>query len=77
MHWCISINRTHHQVFETKICVLAPNYDDHSTPYPVYDSYDDEGMMVPTYDGGWVFERFPSRDMDPSSQEPCMEDDIT
>jgi hypothetical protein len=37
--------------------VLAPNYDDHSTPYPVYDSYDDEDMMVPTYDGGWVFER--------------------
>jgi hypothetical protein len=53
--------------------VLAPNYDDHSTPYFVYDSYDDEDVMVPTYDGGWVFER-PSRDMDPSIQEPCMED---
>jgi hypothetical protein len=44
--------------------VLAPNYDDHSTPYLVYDSYDDEDVMVPTYEGGWVFER-PSGDMDP------------
>jgi hypothetical protein len=24
--------------------VLAPNYDDHSTPYLVYDSYDDEDV---------------------------------
>jgi hypothetical protein len=38
--------------------VLAPNYD-HSTPYPIYDSYNDMGMMVSTYDRGWVFERFP------------------
>jgi hypothetical protein len=53
--------------------LLEPKYDDHSTPYPFYDSYDDEGVMVPTYDGGWVFER-PSGDMDPSFQEPCMED---
>jgi hypothetical protein len=29
--------------------------------------------MVPTYDGRWVFER-PSGDMDPSIQEPCVED---
>jgi hypothetical protein len=53
--------------------VLAPNYDDHSRPYLVYDSYDDEDMMVPTYDRGWVFER-PLGNMDPSVQEPCMED---
>jgi hypothetical protein len=53
--------------------VLAPNYDDHSTPYPIYDSYDDDDVMVPTYDGGWVFERS-SRDMDPFVQEPCVED---
>jgi hypothetical protein len=57
--------------------VLAPNYDEHSTSHPTYDTHDDdEGMMVPTYDGGWVFERLPG-DMDPSSQEPCMEDDVT
>jgi hypothetical protein len=57
--------------------VLAPNYEEHSTSHPAYDTHDDdEGMMVPAYDGGGVFERFPG-DMDPSSQEPCVEDDVT
>jgi hypothetical protein len=31
-------------------------------------------MIVPKYDEDWVFEKL-SWDMDPSSQEPCMEDD--
>jgi hypothetical protein len=49
--------------------MLAPNSDEHSTSHPTHDTLDDEeGMMVPTYDGGGVFERSP-RDMDPSSQE--------
>jgi hypothetical protein len=36
----------------------------------------DEGMRIPTYDEGWMFERLPG-DMGPSSQEPCVEDDVT
>jgi hypothetical protein len=31
-------------------------------------------MIVPIYDEEWVFEKL-SWDMDPSSQEPCVEDD--
>jgi hypothetical protein len=54
--------------------VLAPKYDEDSMPYPIYDTYDDACMIVPKYDEGWVFEKLPW-DMDPSSQEPCMEDD--
>jgi hypothetical protein len=61
--------------------VLAPIYDDHSTSHPTLDTYDDdgdddEGMRIPTYDEEWMFERSP-RDMGPSSQEPCVEDDVT
>jgi hypothetical protein len=56
--------------------MLAPNYDEHSTSHPTHDTHDDdEGMMVPTYDRGGVFERSPG-DMDPSSQESCVEDDV-
>jgi hypothetical protein len=40
--------------------VLAPNYDVDSTPYPIYDTYDDADMIVPEYDKGW---------------ELCVEDD--
>jgi hypothetical protein len=54
--------------------VLAPNYDEDSSPYPIYDTYEDTCMIVPKYDEGWVFEKL-FWDMDPSSQEPCMEDD--
>jgi hypothetical protein len=43
-------------------------------PYPLYDTYDDVGMIVPKYDEGWVFEKLPW-DMDPSCQEPFVEDD--
>ena len=32
--------------------------------------------MMPTYDEGGVFERSPG-DMDPSSQESCVEHDVT
>jgi hypothetical protein len=55
--------------------MLAPKYDEHSTSHPTHDTHDDdEGMMVPAYDGG-VFERSLG-DMDPSSQESCVEEDI-
>jgi hypothetical protein len=54
--------------------VLEPKYDEDSTSYPIYDTYDDAGIIVPKYDKHWVFEKL-SWDMDPSSQEPCMEDD--
>ena len=43
-------------------------------PYPIYDTYEDEGMIVTNYDEEWVFEKM-SCDMDPSSQEPCVEDE--
>jgi hypothetical protein len=57
--------------------VLAPNYEEHSACQTTYDTRDDdEDMMVPAYDGGGVFERLPG-DMDPSSQEPCVDDDVT
>jgi hypothetical protein len=57
--------------------MLAPGNDECSTSHPTHDTHDDdEGMMVPTYDGGGVFERSPG-DMDPSSQDPCVEDDFT
>ena len=55
-------------------CVLAPKYDEDSAPYPIYDTYDGAGMIVPKYDEGLVFEKL-SWDMDPSSQEPCVEDE--
>jgi hypothetical protein len=42
--------------------------------YPIYDTYDDACMIVTKYDEDWVFENFPW-DMDPYSQEPCVEDD--
>jgi hypothetical protein len=42
-------------------------------PYPIYDIYDNAGMIVPKYDEGWVFEKL-SWDMDSSFQEPCVED---
>jgi hypothetical protein len=33
--------------------VLEPNYDVDLAPYPIYDMYDDAGMIVPKYDKGW------------------------
>jgi hypothetical protein len=54
--------------------VRAPKYDEDSMPYPIYDTYDDACMIVPKYDKDQVFEKLPW-DMDPSSQELCMEDD--
>jgi hypothetical protein len=54
--------------------VLSPKYDEDSVSYPIYDAYDNAGMLVPKYDEGWVFEKL-SRDIDPPSQEPCVEDD--
>jgi hypothetical protein len=57
--------------------MLAPSYDVHSASHPTHDThYDDEDMMVPTYDGGGVLGRSP-RDMDPSSKESWVEDSIT
>jgi hypothetical protein len=59
--------------------VPTPIYDEHSTSHPTLDTYDDdddEGTRIPTYDGGWMFERLLG-DMGPSSQEPCVEDDVT
>jgi hypothetical protein len=59
--------------------VPTPIYDEHSTSHPTLYSYenddDDQGMRIPTYDGGWMFEGLPW-DMGPSSQEPCVEDDV-
>ena len=49
-------------------------FDEDSMPYPIYDTCDYACMIVPKYDEGWVFEKL-LWDMDPSSQEPCMEDD--
>jgi hypothetical protein len=34
--------------------MLAPNYDVDSTPHPIYDMYDDAGMIVPEYDNEGV-----------------------
>jgi hypothetical protein len=51
-----------------------PKYDKDSTPYPIYDTYDDTCMIVPKYDKDWAFEKL-LWDMDPSSYETCMEDD--
>jgi hypothetical protein len=49
--------------------VLAPIYDEHSTPHPTLEAYEeddnDEGTRIPTYDEGWMFERSPE-DMGPS-----------
>ena len=57
----------------------APIYDEHSTSHPTLDTYedddDDEGTRIPTYDGGWIFEGLPENMG--SSQEPCVEDDVT
>jgi hypothetical protein len=40
--------------------MLAPSYDELSTSHPTHDTCDDdEGMRVPTYDRGGVFERSP------------------
>jgi hypothetical protein len=50
--------------------MLAPNYDEHSASHPTHDTHD------VTYDGGGLFERSPG-DMDPSSQESCVEDNVT
>jgi hypothetical protein len=36
--------------------VIAPTYDEDATPFPFYDPYDEEGMMLPIYHRGWVFE---------------------
>jgi hypothetical protein len=43
-------------------------FDEDSMPYPIYDPYDDVGVIVPKYDEGWAFEKL-RWDMDPSSQE--------
>jgi hypothetical protein len=60
--------------------VLEPIYDENLSFHPTLEAYeeddDDEGMRIPTYDKGWMFERFPG-DMGPSSQEPCVEDNVT
>ena len=59
--------------------MLAPIYDEHLVSHPTLDTYedddDDEGTRIPTYDGGWMFEGLPGNMG--SSQEPCVEDDVT
>jgi hypothetical protein len=57
--------------------MLAPSYNAHSASHPTHDThYDDEGMMIPKYDGGRVPRRSPG-DMDHLPHESCVEDDIT
>jgi len=38
---------------EDGLSVLASNFDVDSTPYPIYDMYDDACMLALEYDRGW------------------------
>jgi hypothetical protein len=47
---------------------------DDSMPYPIYDTYDDEGVIAPEHDEFLGVDEFPL-DVDLSSQELCIKDD--